>query len=434
MKKEIVDILGYINSDCGRPLLFVFIVVGMVGLISIIALKPLVHVSSLALGFHTISMFIPFGCISVVLIAAIALNRFNVQSAFLVIALFLFLTILFWDILFQPISHTCCNDSYWFSHYAHQILDKKSLSGNNGSIFHHQPGARYLLAGIITISGGENRLLQFVNMFTYLACMLVFLLATKNILERGQFKVIAIFFILALPYVAKNILMGLSEWMAVSLFFLCCSLLLSKKYYPAVLALALVPLFRQNLIFTSVLLFVFVMATRFRFALVALFIGVVLLPVYHNLVFVGELQWLSGGASADWSRYIAGIPQILIWKPLAYLGYSRGVSLDTTLLAILFVPFGTLLLMFFLFRLPRLNSLILFIFVISTIGATFFWPILSYFPRFQYVNQAIILSSISVIFFLLKNGRQREPAGSTAKSNQRLELNKTLVRSSWNSR
>ncbi len=87
---------------------------------------------------------------------------------------------------------------------------------------------------MITLLDGEHRLLQLTSMFLYLSALLFFLRVAARNCVRQQLLWIGIFLALALPYVAKNIIQGLSEWLAVALILLYAAFYLRRHYLPAV--------------------------------------------------------------------------------------------------------------------------------------------------------------------------------------------------------
>ena len=101
---------------------------------------------------------------------------------------------------------------------------------------------------MIQVLGGEHRLMQLANMLLYISIILIFLLTVKSSLRKVHFFCIASFFILSLPYAANNILEGLSEWFAVTLFLCICTCILRERALLAIALLALVPFVRQNLL------------------------------------------------------------------------------------------------------------------------------------------------------------------------------------------
>jgi hypothetical protein len=101
--------------------------------------------------------------------------------------------------------------------------------------------------------------------------------------------------LLSVPYAAKNILMGLSEWLTVSLiigavyfhFF-------RKSLLVAIILLALFPFFRQNALpVVLFLFFLFVNRQKNQIAYIFVFLGFLLLPLYHNLYYAGEWRFFT---------------------------------------------------------------------------------------------------------------------------------------------
>ena len=266
----------------------------------------------------------------------------------------------FSDIFYLPVWHYYFDDPGRYSGYAHFMLVQKTLwggdaiagMGQNVAYYVDQPGYRYFLAFMIQVLGGEHRLMQLGNMLVYLFSILIFLLTIKNSLKKVHFVWIASFFILSLPYAANNILEGLSEWLAVTLFLYFCSFILRERVTAAVILLALVPFVRQNLLLTSGILLILVLAYKIkgktRLLNVVIFLAVLCLPAYHNLYYADELRFLTGNRldllvnwNAEYFQILLTILDNLRWKFPHYFGYYPSADLPRTIEAVLFAPLGS---------------------------------------------------------------------------------------------
>lgn len=238
------------------------------------------------------------------------------------------------------------------------------------------PATGIYLAGMITLLGGEHRLLQLTSVFLYLGALLLFLREAGRNCARQQLLWVGIFLALALPYAAKNIIQGLSEWLAVALVLLYAAFCLRRQYLPAVVAIALAPFVRQNLLLVSVLLGVVSILASGRYRLAVPYLLGILLPVYHNLYYAGELRLLveNKGALVSGSEslvhVVAQVGDTMAWKAMTYLGYADDVDGLTLLLAGLFVPLGTALMILQCFRLRGRIRALYVAAAVATVGPT----------------------------------------------------------------
>ena len=147
----------------------------------------------------------------------------------------------------------------------------------------------------------------------------------------------------SLPYAANNILDGLSDWLAVTLFFFFVSLIIREQVIAAIVLLALIPFVRQNLLITSGLLVAFLAITlakgKGRLIVIAVFIGILCLPIYHNLYYADEFRLLTTnrGNHINWhsfSTVMQSIFDLVIWKSVRYLGYHPHVDFLRTIVAL----------------------------------------------------------------------------------------------------
>lgn len=374
-----------------------------VGGTGIILLKSQLGSDPHALGLHTLSMFIPLACCGLLIACNIVTAQLSDWRLAGIALVYIVLALLFYDYFFASLEHYTNDDPDRHSRYAHKIIEKGTLFGWDSlrwgeDVRHYvdQPGYRYYLAGMITLLGGEHRLLQLTSMFLYLSALLFFLREAGRNCASQQLLWIGIFLAVALPYAAKNVIQGLSEWLAVALMLLYAAFYLRRQYLPAVVAIALAPFVRQNLLLVSVVMGVVSILASGRYRLAVPYLLVVLLPVYHNLYYAGELRLLVENkgtllsGSEGFIHMMAQLADTIAWKAMTYLGYAGDVDGLTLLLAGLFVPLGTALMIWQCFRL-RGGALALYVVAaLATLGPTMLFGS-AYFPRFVFVNQCIIL-------------------------------------------
>ncbi len=413
----------------------IFWVLGLafvIGVGSILLLRPLLAGTDMAADRQTIALFVPFGCAGLCLLWASVTNQLSKKNGILILVMFVGLAFNFWSFFFEPIWHFYFDDPGRYSNYAHLIVSERTLWGAdaiggfgiNEAFYVDQPGYRYFLALMILCLGGEHRLLQLVNMGLFLTVIVVYLTTIANI-ERKVFLPIAVFLVLSLPYAANNILEGLSEWLAVGLTMLSISLAIKRKHYWSVFLISLVPFVRQNyLLFAGLLIFLIVLAedryeSRVRLGLIALLM--ISLPLLHNLYFAGEWRFftVNRGTLIHWDRGIGEVSEqvisVLWWKLKTYFGYWSSADALRTFQALLFAPLGSALLLFYLGSLIHWKRWVYFSMLLLVIGPTVIYG-WGYFPRFVFANQVILLSIVPLVFswrYLDPKGASTTPRGST---------------------
>lgn len=377
--------------------------------VAVLWLKPLLATDRHALGPHAVSLFVPFAAGLACLGYLVFVGRPVSRLPLVPILVCLLLSVLFADVLFQPLEHYRGDDPWRYSTYAHNMLESGTLWGSDGlyhgmesRYFVDQPGYRYYLAGMIWLAGGENRLMQLLNLLVLLS-VLVFTVQALARQASGPGRLAAVVSILAAPYAAKNAVQGLSEWLAVSLVMLYVAALLNRRHRTGVICLGLTAFVRQNLIpFAVVMAAVHAVSTR-RAGLLMLFVAIVLLPVYHNLYYAGEIRLLveNKGAlfdlSAPLATIILGAAEAVIGKLPGYVGIPpEGMDLHTTAAALLFAPAALAAIVYSIASQPpkRAAALILMAGVVAGPSLVFGH---AYFPRFVYTNYLVTLLSIVAI-------------------------------------
>ena len=384
--------------------MLVFAALAAGGLVAGAVLAPRLARDPHALGTHAAGLVVPYAFALFFAAAAAVAGRLGPRHALAAGALFALLSLPFAPWLASPIVHYEADDSYRYSVYARHMLAQRTLWGSDGLLadgarhYVDQPGYRYYLAATIALTGGEHRGLQLFDMGVLLAVTLAFLVTVESRLDRRSFVALAVFLAASAPYAAKNVLYGYGEWLAVALLLLSARQAVGGRTLSAVILLALVPFVRQNLLPVSLLLAALI-AWRARKAwLVAPFLAVLALPVYHNLYYAGELRLLvqnkgklvrlDGGPAAaalEVARVAAG-------KLPPYLGYHPDQKPLTLAIAVLFVPLGTALVVWNLARARGPRLLLLAAIVALTVAPTLVFGSGSY-PRFVYVNLTVALTA-----------------------------------------
>jgi len=384
-----------------------------VGVLLIYWLKPQLMLTDMSADRKTIAMFVPYFCVGSVLLWMILSEQLSAIHGILLWVLYLILTLLLYDVFFEPIWHFYRDDPGRYSTYAHAMVSEKTLWGSDAvgkigveqAYYVDQPGYRYYLAVMIVLLGGEHRLLHLVNMGVYLAVLIWYMVTIRNY-TKTVYMPIGLILVLTLPYAANNVLEGLCEWLTVTLALLYITMSVRGRLILPIIILALIPFIRQNYLLVSIALLIlsciYANEWRTRAFMLLLFILVVLLPLYHNLYYASEFRFLTTnrGSLIKWDdsfvRIIDQLSYVLWWKAKTYLGYWSAADRLRTFEAVLFAPFGTFLVLYYLCKQLSFSRFYFALISALTIGPTiiFGW---GYFPRFVFSNLLITLSILPLL-------------------------------------
>jgi hypothetical protein len=220
----------------------------------------------------------------------------------------------------------------------------------------------------------------------------------------------------------KLIMMGLTEWLAASIFLAAVSLYWSRRLVPAMILLALLPFIRQNLLIVSLLVTCWmIMKEKQKVLLTIVFLGILLLPLYHNLYYAGRWQFFS--VYDDPSTFMAwefgGSYNTRFFKNLLYhISLYSGINyrlenLFANVLSLASIPLGTYLVIRACFYLQRRNRAWYLLIISAAIVPTLFLGGTAYYPRFEWVNISIGIIS----FVLIKSGEESKGANRPLKLN-----------------
>ncbi len=364
-------------------------------------LKPPLYANAHAIGMHTVGLLVPFVGSMTFAVCVGWLGRFGGRDVAAATILFGLLCLPFVDLFAAPIVHLDSDDAYRYSLYAHNIVEHRTLWGSDGLVhdaraYVDQPGYRYWLAATIALLGGEHRGMQLFDMAALLVASLTLLHALETRVERTWFVAVSGFLLASAPYAAKNVLLGNTEWLAVTLFMLFVWHLVRGRDVTAVMLLALVPFVRQNLLLVSLILVGVIAFTTRRWWLIAPHTVVLGLPIYHNLYYAGELRFLvtnlgsTAKPAAGPADGLVAIASVLGSKVLLYLGYHANEEPLTLAIAMVFAPFGSALAAWLIVRTPGWRRWLLVAVAVTAIVPTMILGG-AYYPRFVYVNLTVIL-------------------------------------------
>ena len=247
-----------------------------------------------ALGPHTFCIFIPFVFYSLFLIFERKLNVFK----FLIYLVFTLSPL--YKYFFNEIFHLEGDDSTFYTLSAEYMINNQTLRSNYSeeALIDLQPGIAYLLALEMLLFGAQNRLMQIFNISVFFISIYYLLYQIK---ERNNFnKTLFILILLLIPYSIKNILYTYSEWFVVFLFILSLISFNRQNLILPIILIALIPFVRQNLILVCILIFITFLIIRKDsigpakfFFCIFFFIGILMLPLYHNVYYAGELVFFA---------------------------------------------------------------------------------------------------------------------------------------------
>ena len=382
-----------------------FGILGVAGLVVVFTFRRILEASPLAFGPHTIALFLPLVCAFAMLSFLLMVGRLRSRTdCFLPLILFVLVSLPLVSLLPAPIQHLHGDDSERYSQLAHRIVENRTLWGSEDSAdgtrssYTWQPGYRYFVALHLLLFGQETRLTQVLDLFVYLLATLLLLrqLEVNGLLSPRSRWVLSSFLVLSSPYAAKDIILSYSEWLAISLFFFFLLFALKDKYIPAVVCLGLTSFVRQNLLLFSPLVLMTMCAhDRGWRRYIPVFAAIYLLPLWHNLYYAGEFRLLVKDRPIVLQGYsLRDILALLVYRIPPYFGFGRDVGKPSqVLIALLFAPLGTTLVLWHFFTSRLREMVVLAVVLVCLIGPTVIFGTAVY-PRFEWVNLTLALMYI----------------------------------------
>ncbi len=365
-------------------------------------------------GKELVAWYIPLPVSLLYFLLNLYTGREAVKSAWLTLVLFLLLLIPFIPQLTDTYKYYEQDDGTRYRMVATNMVKHHTLNAGDGAIFGTQdkvymiqPGYRYYLALWIRIFGEEMRLYQVFNMLVYLAAIVLLFIRSAKVAVPAHFRTGTMAFVLlSSNFVVKLIMMVLTEWLAISIFLLAVSFYVSRHLLLAIILMALMPFLRQNLFFVSLFILCWMVIKEKRKALlVIVYLGILLLPLYHNLYYAGKWQFFSvyddPSTFTNWdfegSSFVRLLKNVLYHISL-YSGINiRLNNFFANALSLACIPLGTYLVVRAFFYLEK-NSLRWYLLIVSTaIVPTLIFGGTAYYPRFEWVNIFIGIGSFIVI-------------------------------------
>ena len=406
---------------------WLFISCLLVGLAVIFLTKPLAAEFSFSNGKQLVAYYFALPLSIFYFMAVTYLRGPQKFSFWLALLLFFLLMIPFGDSFLKTYAYLEQDDGFRYRVVATNIAMNQNLWGSDDLIYGTdtrtymiQPGYRYYLAAWIFLFGEENRLFQFFNMFVYLIAVLMLLKKMERISIGALFrKGFTLFILLSSFFVVKLILMGLSEWLAVTLFILSVCSWFSSSLTLAAILLALIPFLRQNLLLFSFFVFAWmVVKEKRKWLFISLYSSILLLPLYHNLYYAGKWKFFSTYTNTETflvldfeGSYLSKIVKTVLYHVSLYGGINwRLDNHFANILAVTFIPLGTFLMMYAYFQLKAGARIWFLLITLSAIVPTLIIGGTAYYPRFEWVN----LCLAALAYILLHNQKNSRKEQLTA--------------------
>jgi hypothetical protein len=391
-----------------------FILVLLVGISAVLLTRPISEGFIYSNGKALVAWYIPLPLALFYFLLNVYLGNHIINSAWLSLLLFVLLWIPFMNDFTDSYQYYEQDDGTRYRLVATNMVQAGTLNAGDGAIFGTQdktymiqPGYRYYLALWIRLFGEENRMYQLFNMLLYLLAIVWLFVSSAEIALPERYRMgLMTFVLLSAPFVVKLIMLGLTEWLAITIFVFAVCFYFSKQVLPAILLIALLAFIRQNLVFVSILLMLWmVMTEKKKWLLIFMYTAVLLLPLYHNLYYAGKWQFFSvyDNPSTFFVSEFDGSPVMKIFKNVLfhislYGGFNwRLDNLLTNALSLACIPLGTYLVIRAFFLISKNLRIWLLAIVAVAIVPTLVFGGSAYYPRFEWVNLFISIVTLIVM-------------------------------------
>lgn len=364
-------------------------------------------------GQEAIGLFIPPFLTVVFMYVAGSKEQFSTTILWLSLLLFIIQLLPFGSLLFEVIQPNPKEDFERYMQYAQNMIDNGTLWGSDQIRYPHlsksyitQPGYRYFVAAELLLFQNLYRFVSVLNIGVFLIAVFYLLkFIQQQIAQQKLQQLISLLVLLTIPYAVKNILMGLTEWFVVMLLIWCLWLNYAKKnWLAAITILAFIPFIRQNLLPpVLVMLFLFCFNQQAKWKAFLLSALILLLPVYHNLYYAGELRFFTSIFKWPFVKYeeaaASGFDFFkLINNLIHYVGFDISKKPDFLEESFLFLLLFAGL-YFYMSKFLQNRQLKLLYFSITVIAVLLPSLLLAtdFYPRFEFVNVYFVVA----FFFML---------------------------------
>ncbi len=381
---------------------YFFLFILTVGIIISFATKIILSKSLYQSGSETIGLFIPPFLCTLFMYFAGKEYQFNKKTLAVSLLLLLLLNLPFGNLLLKQIKPNPGDDFDYYFKYAQNMITHKTLWGGDQIRFHKesksyitQPGYRYFVALELMIFQKLYRFVSILNIALFITAFYLLLKTIHKKIKQTKLKLtLSAFLILSIPYATKNILMGLPEWLTIILIILFAWFYFVKqKPFIAFIILAFVPFLRQNLLPPVVItLFIHCLSEKIDYRIIVSFVFILLLPIYHNLYYAGELRYFTSIFKWPFLEYKTPTSiKFKLWHILNNLLHYTGF--DVRKKHVDFIEEGFLMLIFFVIIYVTIRKYfekksLRFWFYVTTL-LTLIIPTLllatDFYPRFEFV-------------------------------------------------
>ena len=396
--------------------LLILAVLCFIGIASSFFTFPLLNGYKYNFGKNLIGLFIPpFLCLVYLTIASFK-HTLSKRFFFKALILYCIQILPFTPLFFQVFQPTVSDDFARYYLYAQNMLDNDTLWGGDklffkdeGNYYVTQPGYRYFIAVELMLFRDLYRFVQFLNIaFLLFALYLLQNLIQQVIRERWLQISLSVLVLLFTPYAVKNVLMGLPEWLTVSMLALFAYLyIVPRKEMTAMFILGLVHFLRQNLLINALLFAFFTLFySQNKMKLLACFVIPLFLPLYHNLYYAGEWRFLVRVFDLPFLNYsqdTSALPRfnfdLILRNVLHYLGIDVvDGRVIFVIIAAIFLPFFLSLYVVLLNKLASLKWKLIFLGITMSAIVPAIFLATAYYPRFEFVNVAVVLVTFLLLY------------------------------------
>lgn len=282
---------------------YFFIPVLLTGFIATCITKNILANSYYQSGPETIGLFFPPLLCTLFMYFTGKEYGFNKKIIASTLLLFFLTYLPFGMLLLKEVKPVPGDDFDFYFKYAQNMVTNKTLWGgdqirfpNESKTYITQPGYRYFVALELLIFQKLYRFVSILNIGFFIFTIGFFFKIINLLSNNRKLKImLSSLIILSVPYATKNILMGLPEWLTIILLiYFSWFYFVKKQPVIAFIVLAFIPFLRQNLLPPVIMaLLIHCITQNMNYKIILYFILILLLPVYHNLYYAGELRFFT---------------------------------------------------------------------------------------------------------------------------------------------
>nr|MCU0386068.1 hypothetical protein [Flavihumibacter sp.] len=255
-------------------------------------------------GIEMLALYVgPFFSLCLVAYRSCIKKMSALQTLVLAVSCCLLIQIPLHDKVFESFAYVNPSDSHLYKEaatymYSHNTLcsyDGVILNTQIGNHYLYQPGYKYYLTALLYLTNGEiNRSIQWVGQYLILITIsfYIFRIVSLN-WDKRKTSIALLYGLLIVPALIKNMLMGITEWLAVLLLISFFVLWTKRKLEWAYLFLGLAVFVRQNLLPLALLITVIDWISYKKTAPLVILAILLSLPWIHNLYYAGVFRYFA---------------------------------------------------------------------------------------------------------------------------------------------